>query len=456
MIRIRTTLLICLLMALSAMAAGYMITAHLSAHIVLMVIAAMMLAVFAIKAPLVVVCIYPLSFIDAIQNQFSVGGLTLGLLTGLILIAGWVIRWMAGHVRPNRIARLWWACLIVLPLFMAIRFAISSADMRQSLTFAAQAALVLTLATTITKPKQAVLVSASIIAITMLLAVMQLLTLFHGASLPFLVQMNEHGQFIRIAGLARDPNYGSLNMAIGFAYVLGFLMTIWVERVRKPWQTLALILTGALLVVGVVVSGSRAGMLALAIAIVPAVLIALHDRPKVLVAFGLFLAALVAVPQIIAPQITAQLIQRAALDYVMIDPSNIERLDIFRNGIDSLRFGAIWIGNGNPTATFHNTYIDLLSYAGIPALIIYLVIFIGSCVLNLRVAYRHQGKLRALGLSNSAAILVFLLMSATIGAVFEKAPWMVVGLAITTSAMGNEWQRRARYDLDDATQPQLA
>ncbi|MBK9091423.1 MAG: O-antigen ligase family protein [Anaerolineae bacterium] len=414
----------------SAIISGYIVSRGYAVGPILGGVIFFGLFLTSLKSPMVIMCVYPLSFIDAFQDRLMVGGVTPGIYLGILVFIVFLSQVIQHKVILRDIPRTWLALLCFFPLLLLGRFLVAGSDLRVILTFGGQILVAISYLALLRNPNRVYGVIVSIIVVSLVMSVGQIMALFWSDTLDMLTTSLQHGEYLRVAGLARDPNYAALLMNIGYSYALG--LALGQSKSGKRLRATVLSSGAVLLAIGVVLTASRGGLLALAVVNFLFLAMPTSGRKRALLAVPLVFVVVWWASRFFANDLVIGIFARSAPDFLLNDPSNVARLAEVEVGITRLMHGDIWLGVGDPELTYHNTYIDLLSFAGIPALISFLAVFLRAIFANLDLSRRRLNTSGTLALSNVAAIISLLIVGSAIGIEFEKVPWLVLAVGLAT------------------------
>ncbi len=412
-----------------ALITGVVIPVYFSnIYIFVGLILGIVLLIISLKYPLIILCLYPISFIDTIQDNFTLYGLSPAIYLVIIASIVWLYQLLSRRISLHNIPKLWMGALIILPSFLLVRFLIGGSNLRIILTFSGSILIAIIYTTLLTTKNRILAVLGSIIVISVLLSTAQVFTLYFGKLYPILQQTLQHREFQRIYGLARDPNYGALTMGIGFCYTLSLALF---DRKKFRKINFVYFVVIFILAIGILLSGSRAGLLATFI--ISIFIIGITFKLKyVLYSLPLLLLIIPFFQTTFLNSIIDNYITRLSPEYLISDPSNIQRFSQFGNGIEEILNRGFLFGIGDAAFTFHNTFLDLYSFGGFIAFASFLTIFILALLLNFKILFGNSSNFKQISLGNVSGILFIFLVGSTIGLSFEKIIWVIVSISMAT------------------------
>jgi len=247
----------------------------------------------------------------------------------------------------------------------------------------------------------------------------------------------------RLAGGIGDPDGEAAVLAAALMLDVGLIATL---RRGSPARLLAVI-GGLIMGAGLLDTGSRGGFVALAAALVAAVLLGGRWRGR---AAGLMLIVI-----ILTPVFLFVLVPSAAVQHLS-STSSSGRTDLWKVGIKMWETNPVaGVGSGNFTVASihyvqqagaitradlivdvphvaHNTYLQILDELGVPGLLLFLTIAIGSVSAALRAAriYERKGDISFELMSRALALALVALLTADLFITneYERLLWLLLAL----------------------------
>jgi O-antigen ligase len=273
----------------------------------------------------------------------------------------------------------------------------------------------------------------------------------------------------RPPGLEQDPNYEALTLLACLP------LAAWLARneLARRWRGIAAV-CGVLMGFGVVLTESRAGLVALATL---ALLVWIYSPRKFVTLLGL--AALGLMVFTVAPQDISTRFKsinltgapsngdedssRIHFELVKAGLSMMGAHPLFGVGLEQFKLvemdynPAIGQFSGKPYIA-HNTYIQIGAEAGLPVLLLFLVLMIVALINCRDVQHNSDAALRGLAQAFKFALIVYAIAAASVTAQYVVTYWMIVFLSqnlreIARASTAGQCQAPAR--LAPAIQPQV-
>lgn len=237
-----------------------------------------------------------------------------------------------------------------------------------------------------------------------------------------------HGRYLRVLGLARDPNYAALRLLMTLPFVIYRLYMVQSRKALFLHILMAMVIMVALLL-----TGSRAGLITTIFLVglwlgIPWRREGVHSRlgAKVLVVCALIALALVARP--LWQGIAERLLLPGESVTAIYDKEYDSRWYRVSDGLQVWGRSPIF-GVGAREVGYHNSYVDVLAQFGVlgAGSLGLLLVYLGSGLWHV-VRYEINGNVMALALTVLLSIVSWGLMSITIGATRELLLWVVLGM----------------------------
>ncbi|MGH9318799.1 MAG: O-antigen ligase family protein [Vicinamibacteria bacterium] len=235
-----------------------------------------------------------------------------------------------------------------------------------------------------------------------------------------------------------EPNYVAISLLLFIPLTLVFARYERILWKRTFWKVGA-----ALLLVSIVLTGSRGGFLGLVVIAGLVVMRLMRARLTALVGLGFaFLVALFVVPNPLLSRLAA-----SGEDSSGVEASNRERVAVFKGGLRMIREHPITgVGLGNfkskmeeygdleTSKIAHNTYLEIAAELGLPALATFLLVALAtyrSLDRSSRMALkRGDGKARDLLVAIQIGLTGYLIAAIFLSAQYERDFWLIVFLTI--------------------------
>jgi O-antigen ligase len=360
------------------------------------------------------------------ESLLGLPNLTVIKLLGLIGLIWGILQTFGRHGRPALLSTTQARALLSFSVLLAFA-ALSSGSQFLVLTrFLAVVCLVF-LVTTAVQRESDIWLTVHTLALVMILV------------FPYaLRQMLRYGGRLGV-GL-NEPNYTALALLVPIP-----LTIVLAARQHVPWKRRLWLLGTGLLILQVVLTGSRGGLLGLVAVLVLAALRLSRRKLMTTCIVLLLLLLIVNLPTTLGQRLWASLPGSDSYDSG-IQASNAARLDILKTainivsthpltgvGLGNFKSRSVAYGASNPHLA-HMTYLEVAAELGIPAFLA----FLGVLWATLRSLGRSRWmalRLRRLDLANLAGamqvgLLGWMLSAAFLSAQYEKFFWLTVALSI--------------------------
>lgn len=278
------------------------------------------------------------------------------------------------------------------------------------------------------------------------------------------VEPTPYGEAARLSGETQNAN--ELASTLVAALVLAFGLALTLKR--SPVLRIAVFACGVIAMAGVFLTVSRAGMIALGVALLAAIVFAGRWRGRVAL-----LAALVGVATVFY---FAVLAPPEARERIVVTEGGTGRVDIWKVGWRMFEAEPVHgVGAGNfqvssihfllqPGAlerddfivdtpkVAHNVYLGLLAELGVVGLALFLILVVSLIATSLRAAaqFRHNGEFQMEVLARAQLVAVFGLLASVFFSSdeFKKQLWLLLSLgpALLAIAQAQAAQRGRRDD----------
>lgn len=420
-----------ILLALSVFAGIVLVL--FSPKIFIMIFSGTIIFIISLFFPELPLLLFPFSFVDFFQNYFSFGSITLGDILGILIVFFSVYGLFRKRHSNLNVPKWIYILLFSIPFLMFIRFIAEGSNVSFAVTILGLIIIVSSIISILDNKNKLIYAVISIVAIGIFLSLVQLLVPFFGG----IEVLSNSGQkvygnsnYFRVIGATRDPNYGSMIITISYAYLISLLLFRGVQLniVTKVILGLSIFILSA----GIILSISRTGFIIILFLSVITLLSSIVR--KMLRIDGLLL--LIFLGLVIFPiwKDTNQFwyfVSRFEPKYIL--ESNTNRIRIYHFGWNNYIRDNILIGTGLSKITFHNTYLDILSFGGIVLLALFIIVFMVALLKNYLSFFHETGIWAVVVLGNALSIMAFLAYGLTIGAEFEKAPWYILALSISSN-----------------------
>lgn len=374
------------------------------------------------RYPILPVCLFTFTFLDFIQEKLSIFDITPSIYIGaILLIIGFTRISVLKNIKHNKqlIANL--LLLLLFPLWMFIRFIIQGSDLRITFTFISNILAIISVILIIKNSKMYSSLQ-NLLAILFLILPLSILMIYIFPELKNFFEIRSISASFRIMGLIRDPNYAGAFLGVSYFYfITNASYKFDIHQNKKAISNLlALIST----IGAVILTVSRGALFSIVIISILYFLIGKVNAKKKFLYFLLFIFISIflfySLDQILLGNIVDKFYS------IGFDDSNISRLFIFRRGLSVIQDNIIF-GTGNYIA-FHNTFLDIASYGGIIALIIFSMIIFITLSYNFKLLNENDLRIKKYASFVFFGILVLLSNGLLIGLELEKIFWFMIGL----------------------------